>query len=282
MLGVATAVPAAFEAFVKAHQKATEVAAQLSQKEIDGLPSEIVDKWRACLRLLLGAGGVSEPPDFTQWLCPLEDDTWDEWLRDGRRPGKVHWHLCAATRSFGNRGSIGPTLSGFVEETEEYTALDRCIWTTHFGCCWVHIDTERKCCRCFFLQRAPFHIRSGSTAALSATDKLAGKSPTASFLALEVALRLELMGIRDVDDLHVSGSVNKSADWLCRRAQPGKAAAGLPKGVKRRAVPNRYGDLFLLPLPALGRLTCTLSARELTSLTSGAGNCEGGQTGAHI
>ena len=53
-----------------------------------------------------------------------------------------------------------------------------------------------------------------STAALSATDKLAGKSPIMNFLVVELALCLEIMGIRDVDVLHVPGSFNKWADSL--------------------------------------------------------------------
>ena len=40
-----------------------------------------------------------------------------------------------------------------------------------------------------------FQVRSDSTAALSATDKLAGKSVVTNFVAAELALRLEVMGV---------------------------------------------------------------------------------------
>ena len=65
-----------------------------------------------------------------------------------------------------------------------------------------------------------FQVRSDSTAALSATDKLAGKSVVTNFVAAELALRLEVMGIREVDVLHVLGVLNRTADWLSRRAEP--------------------------------------------------------------
>ena len=68
-----------------------------------------------------------------------------------------------------------------------------------------------------------FQVRSDSTAALSATDKLAGKSVVTNFVAAELALRLEVMGVRVVDVLHVPGVLKKTADWLSRRAEPGKS-----------------------------------------------------------
>ena len=49
-----------------AHSKASEVAAQFGQKEFEGPPSEIVDRWRASTRQLLGPKGPSEPLDFKQ------------------------------------------------------------------------------------------------------------------------------------------------------------------------------------------------------------------------
>ena len=100
-----------------------------------------------------------------------------------------------------------------------------------------------------------FQVRSDSTAALSATDKLAGKSVVTNFVAAELALRLEVMGVREVDVLHVPGVLNKTADWLSRRAEPGKSGDSEPdclKGVKRRPVPDRDGSLFVLPLPIAG------------------------------
>ena len=84
-----------------------------------------------------------------------------------------------------------------------------------------------------------FQVRSDSTAALSATDKLAGTSPITNFIAAELALR------------------NKSADWLSRRAEPSKTdepELDCFNGVKSRAVPDRWGDLFLSPAPDAGQL----------------------------
>ena len=73
-----------------------------------------------------------------------------------------------------------------------------------------------------------FQVRSDSTAALSATDKLAGKSVVTNFVAAELALRLEVMGVREVEVFHVPGVLNKTADWLSRRAEPGKTGAPEP------------------------------------------------------
>ena len=56
------------------------------------------------------------------------------------------------------------------------------------------------------------------------------------FVAAELALRLELMGVREVDVLHVPGVLNKMVDWLSRRAEPGKSGDSEPdcfKGVRR-------------------------------------------------
>ena len=50
---VGLAISAAFEAFMKAYPKTTDLAAQFGHKEFDGAPREIVDMWRACLRQLL-------------------------------------------------------------------------------------------------------------------------------------------------------------------------------------------------------------------------------------
>ena len=100
-----------------------------------------------------------------------------------------------------------------------------------------------------------FQVRSDSTAALTATDKLAGKSVVTNFVAAELALRLEVMGVREVDVLHVPGVLNKTADWLSRRAEPGKSGAleqDCLKGVRRRPVPDPDGSLFVLPLPIAG------------------------------
>ena len=95
-----------------------------------------------------------------------------------------------------------------------------------------------------------FQVRNDSTAALSATDKLAGKSVVTNFVAAELALRLEVMGVREVDVLHVPSVLNKTADWPSGRAEPGKSGDPEPdclKGV--RPVPYRDSSLFVLPLP---------------------------------
>ena len=76
-----------------------------------------------------------------------------------------------------------------------------------------------------------------------------------NFVAAELALRLEVLGVREVEVLHVPGVINKTADWLSRRAEPGKAGEAEPeclKGVRRKAVPERDGSLFVLPLPLPG------------------------------
>ena len=70
-----------------------------------------------------------------------------------------------------------------------------------------------------------------------------------------MALRLEVMGVREVDVLHAPGVLNKTADWLSHRAEPGKSGDSEPdclKGVRRRPVPDRDGSLFVLPLPIAG------------------------------
>ena len=91
-----------------------------------------------------------------------------------------------------------------------------------------------------------FQMQSDSTAALSATDKLAGKSVVTNFVAAELALRLEVMRVREVDVLHVPGVLNKTPDW------PDKSGDSEPdclKAVRRRPVPDRDSSLFVLPLP---------------------------------
>ena len=100
-----------------------------------------------------------------------------------------------------------------------------------------------------------FQVRSDSTAALSATDKLAGKLVVTNFVATELALRLEVIGVREVDVLHVPGVLNKMADWLSRRAELGKSGDSEPdclKFVRRKPVPNWDSSLFVLPLPIAG------------------------------
>ena len=63
---------------MRAFSQTTDVAAQFGQKDFVGPQVEIVDLWQASTRRLLDTGGTSEPPDFKQWPCPLEDDTCDE------------------------------------------------------------------------------------------------------------------------------------------------------------------------------------------------------------
>ena len=71
-----------------------------------------------------------------------------------------------------------------------------------------------------------FQVRSNSTAALSAWDKLANTAPTTNFSAAELALRLEMKGIRDVDVLHVRGALNMSADWFGQRPKRAQRRSG--------------------------------------------------------
>ena len=71
----------------------------------------------------------------------------------------------------------------------------------------------------------------------SATDKPAGTASIANSLASELALRLEIVGIRDVDVLHVPGSLHKSAETL--RAVPNEEASSSTMRVS--------GGVFLEP-----------------------------------
>jgi len=94
-------------------------------------------------------------------------------------------------------------------------------------------------------------VRSDSLAALSVTDKLAGSSPSTNFLAAELALKLECAGIQEVSTLHIPGVLNEVADWLSRKAEPGRPVSSPPaplKGAKQRPPPSRE-KLFILPLP---------------------------------
>ena len=73
--------------------------------------------------------------------------------------------------------------------------------------------------------------------------------------AAELVSCSEIMSIRDADVLRLLGALNKSADRLSRRVEPGKAEEPEPdclNGVRRRAVPDRCSDLFSLPLPTSG------------------------------
>ena len=100
-----------------------------------------------------------------------------------------------------------------------------------------------------------FQVRSDSTASLSASDQPAGKSVVTNFVAAELAPRLEVLGVREVDVLHVPGVLNKTVGWLSRRAEPGKSGDSEPDclmGVRRRPVPDWDGSLFVLPLPFAG------------------------------
>ena len=56
-----------------------------------------------------------------------------------------------------------------------------------------------------------FQVQSDSTASLSASDQPAGKSVVTNFVAAELAPRLEVLGVREVDVLHVPGVLNKTA-----------------------------------------------------------------------
>ena len=118
-----SAVSAAFEAFVKGSPKATDVAAQFGHGGFVGPPVEIVAMWPASLRQLLGAGGRSEPPDFT---LPVGGRSLGRVAASCGRLGDVHWHLGAAWRSSGGsrfQSSLTVSLPSSQEE-EEYTAPD--------------------------------------------------------------------------------------------------------------------------------------------------------------
>ena len=66
--------------------------------------------------------------------------------------------------------------------------------------------------------------------------QLAGKSVITNFVAAELALRLKVMGVREVDVLHVRAVLNKTANWLGCKAEQGRSGDSEPDcflGVRR-------------------------------------------------
>lgn len=118
-------------------------------------------------------------------------------------------------------------------------------------------------------------VRSDSVAALRATEKLAGTTPYMNFLAAEIALKLEELGLAEVQAVHIPGALNDAADALSRLAQPGKT--GQKPAVAHSAKARGPGSLpRLLPSPAAlrgHRLRVATSARcERSSSASPCGS----------
>ena len=72
--------------------------------------------WRASLRQFVGAGGKTEPPDFKQRPCPLEDDIWDEWLRAA---GDLEKFIATWARRGVSLGSRSQSSGVFLSVEEE-------------------------------------------------------------------------------------------------------------------------------------------------------------------
>ena len=86
--GAVKLIPAEFQSFVKLHPEALEVADNFGQNDFEGPSQELVGKWKRALRDLVGGKGKTEPLDFEQWPCPLEDDIWERWLLEAGDPEK--------------------------------------------------------------------------------------------------------------------------------------------------------------------------------------------------
>ena len=110
------AVSAAFQVFVKAYPKPTNVAAQFCHKEFEGTPSEFVDVQRSCFRQLPGARSWSESPDFKQWTSGMSGCKLRETRRSPLALGRgvaFFWWSKSQSRL---------TVSFPEEEKQKYTA----------------------------------------------------------------------------------------------------------------------------------------------------------------
>lgn len=104
-------------------------------------------------------------------------------------------------------------------------------------------------------------IRSDSTVALAVAQKLSSPHESLNFLAAELAIQLEQLGIPDLVLQHLAGKFNREADWLSRAGDARERPPGL-EDVKIHRVAAFSAQYFTLTAPGLrdrrGRLPTKL------------------------
>ena len=94
-------------------------------------------------------------------------------------------------------------------------------------------------------------VQSDSVTALALSQKLSASSAALNFIAAEMSLLLEELGIEKVTPIHIPGVANKAADFLSRPSQWDKVR--LPKeleGVEIATPAGRNEFFYKLPSPA--------------------------------
>ena len=101
------------------------------------------------------------------------------------------------------------------------------------------------------LRGKPFLLKSDSTVALAMASKLSSSSPTINWVGAELALRLELLGIRQIRGHHLPGTFNKVPDWLSR---PHEREPEIPpelQGIRIQAFDGVARRKSILPPPGV-------------------------------
>ena len=178
--------------------------------------------------------------------CPGIHTTWGTfsrsrgWACEGRRRlGQAQWEGCAVSRRFSRPSTAGRLVFGRGPGSVRgvsgvlHRLLDSgCVEGQADAGGSRHPGAQRFYCR---------SLRVGPAAG----------SRSSRFVAAEVAPRLGAWACEGWRPPRL-GVLNKTADWLSRRAEPGKSGDPEPaclKGVRRKPVPNWDSSLFVLPLP---------------------------------